>query len=193
MECVCFHPYYSSKIPQHFWLTPLAFTYPSLLSSWTVAPCEEACDKCHALTFWHIYIDGSRGTAASSLPSSSECTRPSGRVPGRLMDGARPLSPTELYLSLTSRCCHHCSTRNTCLINLSPPLASICLLHLSLHSPSSISLSLSSCASYGQSLSILLQPHLSQQASLFTPMDKQGGDKTPVKIHTCRHKQTHTI
>lgn len=44
----------------------------------------------------------------SSLPSSSGCpwAGPSGWVPGRLMDGAHPLWPTEFYLRLTSRCCH---------------------------------------------------------------------------------------
>lgn len=56
----------------------------------------------------------------------------------------------------------------TSLINLSPLLCSFCLLQLSLHSLSSIfPLSLSSYASCGQYLSLLL-PHPCQQASLFT-------------------------
>lgn len=164
-----------------------------------MAPREEACDKCHALTFWHIYTDGSRGTASPLFPSSSGCpwTGPSGWVPSRLMDGAHPLWPTEFYLRLTSRCCHRCSTLGTSLINLSPPLVSICLLHLSL---SSISLSSSSYASYGQYLSLPL-PHRSQQASFFTlawplpfiRLTNKVESKLPHRYtHMHMHAQAHT-
>lgn len=48
-------------------------------------------------------------------------SRPSGWVPGRLMDGAHPLWPTEFYLRLTSRCCHRRF--------LTAPPSSISLLH----------------------------------------------------------------
>lgn len=67
-----------------------------------------------------------------------------------------PLWPAEFYLRLTSRCCHHCSTGSTSLINLS--LSSTLLHLLSLHSLllCSLSVSLSSNASHYQ------------QASLFT-------------------------
>ena len=107
----------------------------------------------------HLYRRVQRSCSYSSPPSSERLqTGPSGKVPGRLMDGTRPPWPTEFYLRLTSRCCHRRSTRSTTLINLSPPLLSICLLHLSLHSPPPISLPLSSYASHSQSLPLLLLP-----------------------------------
>lgn len=148
----------------------------------------------------HLYRWVQRN-CCSSLPSSSECpwTRPSGWVPGRLMDGAHPLWPTEFYLRLTSRCCHRRSARSSSLINLSPPLRSIHLLHFSLHSLSlsTISLSLSSHASSGQSLS-LLPPHLSQQASFFTlawplPFIRLTNKVESKHPHRYMHVCAHTI
>lgn len=86
----------------------------------------------------HLYRWVQR-SCSSALAGSGErpWAGPSGWVPGRLMDGARPPRPTEFYLRLTSRCCCGCSARSASLINLSlsPPLGSISLLQLSLHSP----------------------------------------------------------
>lgn len=120
----------------------------------------------------HLHRWVQRNCCCFSLPSSAcPWTRPSGRVPGRLMAGAPPLWPAEFYLRLTSRFCHRGSTHSASLINLSASLSSVCLLHLSLHSllpgslpPSFVLICLLWPISFSSAAAV---SQLSQQASLF--------------------------
>lgn len=111
-----------------------------------------------------------------------------------LMDGAHPLWPTEFYLRLTSRCCRPFSTHDTALVSrpirlLHLGLPALSRLHLSLslslcpHMPP-ISFSAADAASSGRPPSSLWHGRCLHQT------DKQGGDKTPARIHM--HVQTHT-
>lgn len=128
-------------------------------------------------------------------------SRPSGWVPGRLMDGAHPLWPAEFYLRLTSRCCHRCF--------LAAPPSSISLLHpaQSVCFTSLCTLSLSpffsllvliwlpwpiSFSAAASSVPAGIPLHSGMAASLHQN-DKQGGEQTPTQVHTHTNTCLHSF
>lgn len=145
----------------------------------------------------HLYRWVQR-SCSSALAGSGErpWAGPSGWVPGRLMDGARPPRPTEFYLRLTSRCCCGCSARSASLINLSLPSTRLnqsasTLPALSSSSSPALSSDASYCISASSSEAAGFPPLSATAVSPHRP-DKQGGGQTPTQIHTSTHTHLFT-